>query len=73
MLFSILKKFDKRFGYRFTGYYVKTRANHPYSQLQQVFKDVGFGSVVGALSHNGFSALTLNEMMQKREVGHQIM
>lgn len=37
---KILKKFDKRFGYRFTDYYVKTRANHPYSQLRQVFKHV---------------------------------
>lgn len=37
---KILKKFDKRFGYKFTDYYVKTRANHPYSQLQQVFKHV---------------------------------
>lgn len=37
---KILKKFDKRFGYRFTDYYVTTRANHPYSQLQQVFKHV---------------------------------
>lgn len=41
---KILKKFDKRFGYRFTDYYVKTRANHPYSQLQQVFKHVVFMS-----------------------------
>ncbi|XP_044477079.1 SPX domain-containing membrane protein At4g22990-like [Mangifera indica] len=49
---KILKKFDKRFGYRFTNYYVKTRANHPYSQLQQVFKHVGFGAVVGAISRN---------------------
>ncbi|XP_027367148.1 SPX domain-containing membrane protein At4g22990-like isoform X2 [Abrus precatorius] len=49
---KILKKFDKRFGYRFTDYYVKTRANHPYSQLQQVFKHVGFGAVVGSLSRN---------------------
>ncbi|WVZ13874.1 hypothetical protein V8G54_011440 [Vigna mungo] len=49
---KILKKFDKRFGYRFTDYYVKTRANHPYSQLQQVFKHVGLGAVVGALSRN---------------------
>ncbi|AES62432.2 putative SPX domain, major facilitator superfamily [Medicago truncatula] len=49
---KILKKFDKRFGYRFTDYYVKTRANHPYSQLQQVFKQVGLGAVVGALSRN---------------------
>ena len=37
---KILKKFDKRFGYRFTDYYVKTRANHPYSQLRQVCKQV---------------------------------
>jgi SPX domain protein involved in polyphosphate accumulation len=37
---KILKKFDKQFGYKFTDYYVKTRANHPYSQLRQVFKHV---------------------------------
>ncbi|KAJ7962285.1 SPX domain-containing membrane protein [Quillaja saponaria] len=49
---KILKKFDKRFGYKFADYYVKTRANHPYSQLQQVFRHVGVGAVVGVLSHN---------------------
>ncbi|ERN19411.1 hypothetical protein AMTR_s00069p00161800 [Amborella trichopoda] len=49
---KILKKFDKRFGYRFTDYYVTTRSDHPYSQLQQVFKHVGIGAVVGALSRN---------------------
>lgn len=49
---KILKKFDKRFGYRFTDYYVKTRANHPYSHLQQVFKHVGIGAVVGAVTRN---------------------
>ncbi|KAE9611330.1 hypothetical protein Lal_00011681 [Lupinus albus] len=49
---KILKKFDKRFRYRFTDYYVKTRSNHPYSQLQQVFRHVGVGAVVGALSRN---------------------
>ncbi|XP_039138289.1 SPX domain-containing membrane protein OsI_21475-like [Dioscorea cayenensis subsp. rotundata] len=49
---KILKKFDKRFGYKFTDYYVSTRSNHPYSQLQQVFKHVGIGAVVGALSRN---------------------
>ncbi|RAL53100.1 hypothetical protein DM860_006772 [Cuscuta australis] len=49
---KILKKIDKRFGYKFTDYYVKTRANHPYSQLQQVLKHVGLGAVVGAISHN---------------------
>jgi len=37
---KILKKFDKHLGYGFTAYYVKTRANHPYSQLQQIFKHV---------------------------------
>lgn len=37
---KILKKFDKRFGYKFTDYYVSTRANHPCSQLQQIFKQV---------------------------------
>lgn len=37
---KILKKFDKRLGYKFTDYYVKTRANHPHSQLKQVFKQV---------------------------------
>ncbi|KAI0489031.1 hypothetical protein KFK09_028872 [Dendrobium nobile] len=49
---KILKKFDKRMGYTFTNYYVTTRSNHPYSQLQQVFKQVGIGAVVGALSRN---------------------
>ncbi|KAG5231305.1 SPX domain-containing membrane protein [Salix suchowensis] len=49
---KILKKFDKRFGHRFTDYYVKTRANHPYSQLRQVFKHVGVGAVVGAISRH---------------------
>lgn len=37
---KILKKFDKRFHSRFTDYYVSSRASHPYSQLQQVFKHV---------------------------------
>ncbi|CDP08903.1 unnamed protein product [Coffea canephora] len=49
---KILKKFDKRFGYQFTNYYVKTRANHPYSQLRQVFKHVGISAVVGTISRN---------------------
>ncbi|OIW01116.1 hypothetical protein TanjilG_25224 [Lupinus angustifolius] len=49
---KILKKFDKQFGYKFTNYYVKTRANHPYSQLRQVFRHVGIGAVVGVLSHS---------------------
>lgn len=37
---KILKKFDKRCEHKFTNYYVKTRANHPYSQLRQIFKHV---------------------------------
>ncbi|KAL8170633.1 hypothetical protein V2J09_022437 [Rumex salicifolius] len=49
---KILKKFDKRLAYRFTDYYVKSRSNHPYSQLQQVFKHVGLGAVVGTLSRS---------------------
>ncbi|KAL8495395.1 hypothetical protein ACS0TY_019514 [Phlomoides rotata] len=49
---KILKKFDKRIGYKFTNYYVKTRANHPYSQLKQVFKHVGVSAVVGTLTRN---------------------
>ncbi|KAE8646691.1 SPX domain-containing membrane protein At4g22990 isoform X1 [Cucumis sativus] len=49
---KILKKFDKRFGYKFTDYYVKTRANHPHSQLKQVFKQVGIVAVAGAIFHN---------------------
>ncbi|XP_062199601.1 SPX domain-containing membrane protein OsI_32082-like isoform X2 [Phragmites australis] len=49
---KILKKFDERLGYKFTDYYVKSRSNHPYSQLQQVFRHVGIGAVVGALSRN---------------------
>ncbi|VAI59475.1 hypothetical protein VPH35_111440 [Triticum aestivum] len=49
---KILKKFDKRFGYRFTDYYISTRANHPYSQLQPIFKQVGIVAVAGALTRN---------------------
>lgn len=49
---KILKKFDKRFGYKFTNYYIRTRANHPYSQLRQVFRLVGIGAVVGVISRN---------------------
>ncbi|XP_052170294.1 SPX domain-containing membrane protein At4g22990-like isoform X3 [Diospyros lotus] len=49
---KILKKFDKRCGYKFTDYYVKTRANHPYSQLRQVFRHVGIAAVVGTISRN---------------------
>ncbi|KAK7256731.1 hypothetical protein RIF29_30189 [Crotalaria pallida] len=61
---KILKKFDKRFGYKFTNYYVKTRANHPYSQLKQVFRHVGLGAVVGVLSH---SIADLQDLQQRQE------
>ena len=37
---KILKKFDKRAAHRLTDYYVASRSNHPYSQLQQVFRHV---------------------------------
>lgn len=49
---KILKKFDKRLEHKFTDHYVTTRANHPYSQLQQVFKHVGISAVIGALTRN---------------------
>eukprot|EP00250_Pteridium_aquilinum_P007960 c17557_g2_i1 orf=137-1558(+) len=49
---KILKKFDKRAAYRLTDYYVASRANHPYSQLQQVFRHVGIGAMVGALTRS---------------------
>lgn len=56
---KILKKFDKRFGYRFTDYYVKTRANHPYSQLQQVFKHV----VICSIRQLFFTSTLLNTLL----------
>jgi SPX domain protein involved in polyphosphate accumulation len=37
---KILKKFDERLGYTFTDYFVRSRSNHPFSQLKQVFKHV---------------------------------
>lgn len=49
---KILKKFDKRAAYRLTDYYVASRANHPYSQLQQVFRHVGIGAMVGTLTRS---------------------
>ncbi|KAH0689327.1 hypothetical protein KY290_017485 [Solanum tuberosum] len=49
---KILKKFYKRCGYKFTNYYVKTRANHPYSHLRQIFQHVGVSAVVGTISRN---------------------
>ncbi|CAM6105960.1 unnamed protein product [Calypogeia fissa] len=49
---KILKKFDKRIGYRLTDEYVASRSNHPFSQLQQVFRHVGIGAMVGTISRN---------------------
>lgn len=37
---KILKKFDKRVGYRLSDEYVATRSNHPFSQLQHIFRHV---------------------------------
>ncbi|KAH7290745.1 hypothetical protein KP509_30G061800 [Ceratopteris richardii] len=49
---KILKKFDKRAAYKLTDYYVASRSNHPYSQLQQVFRHVGIGAMIGAISRS---------------------
>ncbi|KAI5077106.1 hypothetical protein GOP47_0006930 [Adiantum capillus-veneris] len=49
---KILKKFDKRVAYRLTNYYVLTRANHPFSQLQQVFRHVGIEAMLGSLTRS---------------------
>ena len=37
---KILKKFDKRVGYRLSDEYVASRSNHPFSQLQHIFRHV---------------------------------
>jgi SPX domain protein involved in polyphosphate accumulation len=37
---KILKKFDKRVGFRLGAQYISSRSNHPYSQLQLVFRQV---------------------------------
>jgi hypothetical protein len=49
---KILKKFDKRVGFRLGHQYISSRANHPYSQLQQVFRQVGLGAMVATISRN---------------------
>ena len=37
----MLKKFDNRLGFRHIGWqYIVSRSNRPYSQLQQVFRQV---------------------------------
>lgn len=40
---KILKKFDKNVGYRLSDEYVATRSNHPFSQLQHIFRHVVSG------------------------------
>jgi SPX domain protein involved in polyphosphate accumulation len=37
---KILKKFDKHVGFRLGAQYISSRSNHPYSQLQLVFRQV---------------------------------
>ena len=37
---KILKKFDKNVGYRLSDEYVASRSNHPFSQLQHIFRHV---------------------------------
>ncbi|XP_024391930.1 SPX domain-containing membrane protein At4g22990 isoform X3 [Physcomitrium patens] len=49
---KILKKFDKRVGVRLGGQYIASRSNHPYSQLQQVFRTIGIGAMVATISRN---------------------
>jgi SPX domain protein involved in polyphosphate accumulation len=49
---KILKKFDKRVGFRLRAQYIASRSNHPYSQLQLVFRQVGIGAMVATISQN---------------------
>lgn len=49
---KILKKFDKRLGLRFHKKYLFTRINHPYSQVQQVLRQVGIGAIIATVSRN---------------------
>ncbi|CAM6129355.1 unnamed protein product [Calypogeia fissa] len=65
---KILKKFDRGVGYRFTDEYVASRSNHPYSQLQQVFRHVGIGAMVGTISRNLIELQSTNEALSIYEV-----
>ncbi|CAM6126172.1 unnamed protein product [Calypogeia fissa] len=65
---KILKKFDKGVGYRFTDEYVASRSNHPYSQLQQVFRHVGIGAMVGTISRNLVELQSTKEALSIYEV-----
>ncbi|KAJ7550770.1 hypothetical protein O6H91_07G117600 [Diphasiastrum complanatum] len=49
---KILKKFEKRVGFRLRERYLASRINHPYSQLQQVFRQVGIGALMATISQN---------------------
>lgn len=49
---KILKKFDRRVGLHLGEKYLETRTKHPYSQLQQVFRQVGLGAILGTLMRN---------------------
>eukprot|EP00897_Mesotaenium_endlicherianum_P004815 jgi/Mesen1/4361/ME000022S03653 len=49
---KILKKFDRKVGSRLGEAYITSRTNHPYSQLQQVFRHVGLGAMVGTILRN---------------------
>eukprot|EP00850_Spirogloea_muscicola_P014916 SM000110S18923 [mRNA] locus=s110:283319:287945:+ [translate_table: standard] len=57
---KILKKFDKQVGYQLQKQYYITRTNHPYSQLQQVLRQVGLGAMVGTISRN------MTELLQQQ-------
>lgn len=49
---KILKKFDKRLGLRLREHYLLTRINHPYSQVQQVLRQVGIGAIIATIARN---------------------
>ncbi|KAH7428983.1 hypothetical protein KP509_09G025600 [Ceratopteris richardii] len=72
---KILKKFDKRLGVRLREHYLHTRINHPYSQLQQVLRQVGIGAIIATISRNlaelqserwnSYSSFTLGNQIPK--------
>ncbi|KAH7423256.1 hypothetical protein KP509_12G046800 [Ceratopteris richardii] len=49
---KILKKFDKTVTHKITDYYVSTRANHPFSQLQKLFRHAGIEAMLGSLTRS---------------------
>eukprot|EP00271_Cylindrocystis_brebissonii_P004880 TRINITY_DN16802_c0_g1_i1.p1 TRINITY_DN16802_c0_g1~~TRINITY_DN16802_c0_g1_i1.p1 ORF type:complete len:740 (+),score=168.01 TRINITY_DN16802_c0_g1_i1:199-2418(+) len=49
---KILKKFDRRIGMRLGAMYLESRTQHPHSQLQQVFRQVGLGAILGTIMRN---------------------